>query len=197
MSKIHPKYGVMEHSSYNDIAECFDSYKNHEDEEEKEEFNRRKENIESSVNQLLEDLSYTSSIVFKSLPNLLLSKSKEELIKLVYTIEDKKLEYVWEDCFGEFYPFGTIYSLTKEELVYYILNIENHIGRIISRDDYNSGSEEFVSLRRQLEDISKILGDMNYEDEVRKSNKIIVTDDITDNTLQPIDDAVITSNLPH
>jgi len=73
-------------------------------------------------------------------PRLLLTYSKENLISFINThlcIENKtwSMQYVWEDCFGPMHSTDVNFvsrqcmnydSITKEELVYFILNLENH-----------------------------------------------------------------------
>lgn len=112
------KYGIIMAPSYNSIEDCFKSW-NEEDPEEPSGCGTATDLLSLDKQILIDFLKKTIDYA-----NLAESKYEDSL----YTLKEK-LHKAWQSCFGQFYNdinVDELDNLTKEELVYFILECEHY-----------------------------------------------------------------------
>ena len=96
----HPKYGKIIKPEYKSLEECFSSW------------NEDNGDIGFGIAEELRKLDRKDLINF--------------LDDFIETDGYWNADYVWQNCFGSYYKVNDYDSLLNDEIVYYILNCENH-----------------------------------------------------------------------
>jgi len=119
-----PKYGIIRESSYGSMEKCFSSW-NEEDESEPCGYGTATDLLTLDNQILIDFLKKILEYVDKAIPNPDYLYSQKE-----------RLNIAFQDCFGQYHGninYEKLNELTKEELVYFILQCDNY-----SVTDYSS-----------------------------------------------------------
>lgn len=184
-------YNQLDHCEYKSIDECFQAWTYDPDKEFEEEYNTTKNHISGSLLMLIQDISTAldlKSLEITNIPNTLLICPRADLIDFIEENLSKldkhdggfrDAKYIWEDCFGSVHPYKNLQALSKKELVYLIINMENFGSQMdlfgflkkYDRQPLIAKLQELVvtlaSFQSELEKISYIV-------EVQKRNKTMV-----------------------
>jgi len=101
----HLKYGPIFNPQYESMEQCFNSW----DEQDED-----------------EPPTFGVATELRKLPKQQLINFLNEFMSPKVNCKKTAKDYVWDNCFGKYYNYFDYECLSKDELVYFILNSENH-----------------------------------------------------------------------
>lgn len=97
---FHPKYGKIVNPSWTSLEECFKDW-------------------------AVSDVGFNIVEELQKLPRGILIKFLDEHI-----VDEQKATKAWHDCFGDYYKYYSLNTLCLDELVYFIIQCDNHHGAL-------------------------------------------------------------------